>query len=296
MTTNDTMDNLVLQSDAADETAQIAEIMRNRAAMYGFLGRLFKREVDAEFLAQLRAMHYPQNSDNPAVNEAFRRMYLFMRHAREDVLDVLAVDYARAFLGSGILNGNAAFPYESVYTSEKALVMQEARDEVLAIYRANGMNKDASWTDPEDHLSLELEFMRTLCERTAAALESDDAAEDPAALVATQYGFLALHLLRWTPRFCIDVPRFATSEFYAAAGQLVDAYLAEDKALLEDIAQASGIDLEETLQAAREADARVDEAMEVAAEQEHEAPNVIVTTGEAFEEPAPETVDAAKEA
>ena len=273
------------ESGATEEQAsQIAALMRDRAAMYAFLGRVFKREVDDELLGQLRAMHYPQSSDDPRVNEAFRLMYQFMRHAREDVLDVLAVDYARTFLGSGILNGNAAFPYESVYTSEKALVMQEARDEVLAIYRANGMDKDSSWTDPEDHLALELEFMRVLCERTADALEapaSDDAqAADPVSLVATQYGFLVLHLLRWAPRFCVDVPRFCTSDFYQAAAQLLDAYLQDDQALLEDIAQASGIDLEETLEAARAADALVDEAMEAAAEVDHEAPNVVVTTGE----------------
>ena len=268
---------------AAEENAQTIALMRNRAAMYGFLGRVFKREVDESFLAQLRGMRYPQSSDNPDINEAFRRLYGFIRHAREDVLDVLAVDYARAFLGSGILNGNAAFPYESVYTSEKALVMQEARDEVLAIYRANGMDKDASWTDPEDHLALEFEFMATLCERTAQALEAeaaDDDAADPVQLVSTQYGFLVLHLQRWVPRFCIDVPRFATSEFYAAAAQLAEAFLRDDQALLEDIAQASGIDLEETLEAARAADALVDKAMEEAAEQDHDAPNIVVTSGE----------------
>ena len=272
------------ESVATDQSAQIAALMRDRAAMYAFLGRIFKREVDEEMLGQLRAMRYPQGSDDPRVNEAFRRMYQFMRRAREDVLDVLAVDYARTFLGSGILNGNAAFPYESVYTSEKALVMQEARDEVLAIYRANGMDKDPAWTDPEDHLALELEFMGVLCERTADALEtetSDDAhAADPVALVATQYGFLVLHLLRWVPRFCVDVPRYCTSDLYAAAAQLLEAYLQDDQALLEDIAQASGIDLEETLEAARAADALVDADMEAAADVDHEAPNVVVTTGE----------------
>lgn len=265
------------------ETNEMVAVMRDRSAMYGFLGRLFKREVDEAFLAQLRSMHYPQGSDDPAVNDAFRRLYLFMRHAREDVLDALAVDFARTFLGSGILTGNAAFPYESVYTSEHALIMQEARDEVLAVYRANGMDKEASWTDPEDHLALELEFMGMLCDRIAGALEAGEdqpAAADPAELVATQYGFLKLHLLRWVSRFCADVPRFCETDFYAAAAQLLEAFLHGEEALLEDIATASGIDLSETLQAAREADQRVDEAMASAAEQTHEGPNVVVTTGE----------------
>ncbi|MBR2836636.1 MAG: molecular chaperone TorD family protein [Coriobacteriales bacterium] len=278
------------QAQTQSDNAEMCALMRSRAAMYGFLSRLFIHEVDADFLAQLRSMAYPQNSDNPAINEGFRKLYSFMRHAREDVLSVLSVDYARTILGSGVLNGNAAFPYESVYTSEHALVMQEARDEVLAIYRANGMDKEAKWTDPEDHIALEFEFMRTLCERTAQALEDEGSGEySPQELVATQYGFLMLHLLRWIPRFCIDVPRYASTDFYAAAAQLTDAFLADEKVLLEDIAEASGIDLEETLAEARAADERIDAIMEEAAAEDHEAPNIVVTTGEELDPSAKAT-------
>lgn len=221
----------------------VAALMEARAAVYGLLARVFIREVDEAFLAELRAMRYPQGSDNPAVNEAFREVYRFMRHAREDVLDVLAVDYSRTFLGSGVLNGNAAFPYESVYTSEHALVMQEARDEVLAIFRAHGMDKAAGWTDPEDHIALELEFMRTLALRTRDALAAGDE-QAARTLVADQHGFLTAHLLNWAPRFLHDVPRFASTGFYRAFAALADAHLADDRALLEDIAQASGIELD----------------------------------------------------
>ena len=110
------------------ETAGIPELMEARATMYELLARVFHKEVDAEFLDQLTAMRYPQNSENPAVNEAFRRVYSFVRHARDGVLDELASEYARVFLGSGVLNGNAAYPYESVYTNEKRLIMQEAEE------------------------------------------------------------------------------------------------------------------------------------------------------------------------
>ncbi len=255
---------------------EIAALMRSRATMYGLLGRMFEREVDEAFLGQLRGMRYPQNSDSPDINEAFRQLYAFMRHAREDVLDVLGVDFARTFLGSGTMNGNAAFPYESVYTSEHALLMQEARDQVLAVYRASGMGKHPDWSDPEDHIALELDFMRELCERTARAVEADD---DSAAerLVAVQYSFLVLHLLRWAPRLCLDVERFCSTGFYAAAARLTAAFLSDEQTLLEDIAQASGIDLEAALEAARAADAAVDAEMAEEAAKDHLVPNVVVT-------------------
>ena len=46
----------------------------------------------------------------------------------------------RAFIGHGIDAYSAAYPFESVYTSPKRLMMQEARDEVLAVYRSEGLD------------------------------------------------------------------------------------------------------------------------------------------------------------
>lgn len=225
----------------------LSQIMQARTAMYGLLSRVFIKEVDEQFLEELKHMTYPQNSDNQQINEAFKEIYSYMRHLREDSLDQLSIDYNRTFIGSGILNGNAAFPYESVYTSEKALVMQEARDEVLALYKSEGITKRSEWTDPEDHISLELEFMQTLAQRTFDALIADDpAADDRArALIVTQYHFLTDHLLRWISRFLLDVTRFCETSFYAGFAKLTKAYLTDDKLLLEDIIEASAISLEE---------------------------------------------------
>jgi TorA maturation chaperone TorD len=61
----------------------------------------------------------------------------------------------RAFIGHGNNAYSAAYPYESVYTSEKRLMMQDARDEVLAIYRSCHLDKAASWKENEDHIAVE---------------------------------------------------------------------------------------------------------------------------------------------
>lgn len=220
----------------------ISELMKSRTTMYDLLARVYHKEVDENFLAELRAMRYPQNSDNSQVNEAFRHIYAYLRHAPEDVLDELAVDYGLVFLGAGKLNPEAAYPYESVYTSTHALLMQEARDEALAIYRSQGIDKNESWKDPEDHIALELEFMATMSRRTAQAIRdaNDDAARS---LIATQHGFMTHHLLNWVPRFLVDVPRYARTDFYKAFAQLTGAFLSDDLELVEDIAHSSGIEL-----------------------------------------------------
>lgn len=107
-----------------------------------------------------------------------------LAQAGAGVITELAVDYVRTFIGSGNNGYSAAYPFESVYTSPKRLLMQGARDEVLVIYRAAGLEKSESWGDGEDHVALELEFMEVLGSRALEALKSGD--EEGAA------GFLAI--------------------------------------------------------------------------------------------------------
>ena len=71
----------------------------------------------------------------------------YLSQADGTVLTELAVDYVRAFIGSGNDGFSAAYPYESVYTSPKRLMMQDARDEVLVLYRAFGLDKQESWKE-----------------------------------------------------------------------------------------------------------------------------------------------------
>ena len=85
-------------------------------------------------------MRFPASTGNKNVDEGYRLMAKFMSNVWENSLTDLAVDYVRTFIGHGVDAFSAAYPFESVYTSEKRLLMQEARDEVLAIYRS------AAWT------------------------------------------------------------------------------------------------------------------------------------------------------
>lgn len=206
----------------------------SRADLYTMLARAFRVEVDEDFLAELKAARYPQNTGNDQVDEGYRRLHGFLAGTTESTLNTLAVDYARAFLGSGALDAEAAYPFESVYTSPKGLVMQDSRDEVLAVYRSEGVDKNVRWKEPEDHLAPELEFMAILCQRTAEALQKGDESR-AVALLETQRAFLNDHLLIWTPRFCELVPRYARTEFYKAFAQLLLAFLREDQALLDEL-------------------------------------------------------------
>lgn len=153
---------------------------------------------------------------------------------RPDLLTDLAVDYARVFLGAGIPDGKAAYPFESVYTSPERLIMQDARDEVLSIYRAHGVGKSEAWGEPEDHLALELELMGYLCHKGAEVARSGEK-NVLLALVRDQLDFVRGHLLRWVPTFCRDVEHYAETNFYRAVAKMTCGFLEADESFLADV-------------------------------------------------------------
>ena len=128
-----------------DQETTIADVLRGRMATYQFLSRLFRVEVDQELYDTLVSMRFPTNTGNALVDEGYRMICGYLSQADGTVLTELAVDYVRAFIGLGNDGFSAAYPYESVYTSPKRLMMQDARDEVLVLYRAFGLDKQESW-------------------------------------------------------------------------------------------------------------------------------------------------------
>lgn len=212
----------------------LKRLMQSRADMYGMLSRVFFSEVDDSFLAELKRMRFPQGTGCADADDAYLRLYAFLRKRRETVLDDLAVDYARAFIGSGALDACAAYPYESVYTSNTGLTMQDARDQVLAIYRSQGLDKSKAWREGEDHLALELLFMKEMSGRTDEALEADDE-EEAARLLIVQRNFLDDHILNWIGMLAADVPEYTRLDFYRAFADLAFAYAREDRALLAEL-------------------------------------------------------------
>ena len=208
--------------------------MTRRARTYGLLARIFRVEVDGKFLEELRHLKFPTSTGNEHVDYGYRIMYNYLKGTWEDTLLDLARDYARTFIGHGNNGRSAAYPFESVHTSEKRLLMQDARDEVLAIYRANLLKKGEEWNDCEDHIALELEFMQVMSERTAKALKEgkeDEAVE----MLKTQRAFVGQHLANWVPMFVSDIKYFSQTDLYIGAGELLLGFVQTEVEALDDL-------------------------------------------------------------
>ena len=222
------------QTEEVAEGRELVDFMARRARTYGLLARIFRVEVDGKFLEELRHLRFPTSTGNEHVDYGYRTMYNYLKGTWEDTLLDLARDYARTFIGHGNNGRSAAYPFESVHTSEKRLLMQDARDEVLAIYRANLLKKGEEWNDCEDHIALELEFMQVMSERTAKALKEgkeDEAVE----MLKTQRAFVGQHLANWVPMFVSDIKYFSQTDLYIGAGELLLGFVQTEVEALDDL-------------------------------------------------------------
>ena len=211
----------------AIEPEGLATLCDQRAEGYGWLSRLFRSEVDEELLKGLKATQYQPGTGNAELDLGYRKIATYLSTKASGVLLDLAIDYVRTFIGHRNDTFGAAYPFESVYTSEKRLLMQEARNEVLAIYRKAGMSISESWKDPEDHIALELEYLQVMAQKAANLLREGDM-DRAAASLEKQREFLDGRLRLWTPMLTEDMKRFAKTGLYEGLAYVLDGFLQLD--------------------------------------------------------------------
>ena len=210
------------------------EIIKERQVIYSILARIFRKEADAELLNAVKNFDYSQFNETNGDN--FDKGFLLMQKAasrfgKSSLLD-LARDYAKTFLGAGLGRGEGAYPYESFYTSPERLLMQEARDEVMFEYGSEMLKRSDDFTEPEDHIAFEFEYMAVLCGKTLQAIENDDK-KTTKKYIEKQHNFFTKHLDNWVGLFCEDVIKKANEDFYKAAAIITLGLLEEEKLMFE---------------------------------------------------------------
>ena len=217
----------------AELVENLIEFCENRRRVYTLLSRCYETELDAAF-AEVFSKNAALESDEPALAEGFARLQGDLADCDEAAIEQLAVTFDRVFFGMGPLTAQKAFPYESVYTSEGGLMMQDAYSQVLHLYRDAQFAKNPEFKEPEDHLAVELAFMALLAERAAERLREADAEGAEAALL-DQLTFVREHLLNWIDRFIADMQKAAEGGFYEHLALFTEAYLKADEAALSEV-------------------------------------------------------------
>lgn len=215
-------------------TQELTQLMRERAAVYQFLSALLLKEFEAEQIANLSSFA-SMEVDDVEMRQALAVIKRYMTMAGADPRTDLAVDYARIFLSAGVYEGITAEPYESVFTSEEHLLMQDARDDVLGFYRALGVAVDPALHMPEDHLGIEFEFMALAAQKTAELLVIADGYGEVLQAIELQQQFAQAHILNWIDDLIAKVDEFAKLPVYPAFMRFAKAYTKQDEELLEEI-------------------------------------------------------------
>lgn len=198
-----------------DQSAQ----PRERASIYRLFSALLAKEPSAEFLAQAANLA-------PAVQGELGEYFASLRGCNtEQARGDAASDFAALLLN---MSPNPVIAYESVYTSEEGLLMQDARDDVRAQYLACGFALDKDISLPDDHVSFELEFMALLCEREASCEDALDA-QGLGKTRAAEQRFLSEHLLVWTPDFCRNLHERARCGLYRGLASSLSQFLALER-------------------------------------------------------------------
>jgi TorA maturation chaperone TorD len=147
------------------------------------------------------------------------------------VLGDLARHYAFLFLGVG--SENVAL-CESAYRNDRGLLFQNAYFDILEKYKEVGLGKREDFSEPEDHLSLELAYMAHLSHRTISSIQTGKE-EEMKKYYQYQKNFLKDHLLLWIPQFARSLSEISPSKFYEALTCLLEGYIKMDFEFLDSL-------------------------------------------------------------
>ena len=162
--------------------------------------------------------------------------HFYIIGAGEDKEETAAADFARAFLGAGVVNQVAAYPFESVYTSPTRLVMQDAYEAVRQLYHKYGFVKSEECDLHEDHIALEIQFLAHLSGRAAKLFEEGKEAE-ACDVLRLQKTFIETHIKNWVSRFCDDIRACPVSPFYKGWSYILEGFVFTLKGAIEDMLQ-----------------------------------------------------------
>lgn len=216
-------------------TCELADSARARASVYRMLASLYRKELSADEIAGLAAAlaNGVPEVDSPDMAAGYHDLAAYLARADAGTRLDLAVDYACSILAAGIYEERRATPYESVFTSESGLLMQEARDDVYRLMCEAHLGVKEELREPEDHLGFECEFMAQLADRQAQALERGDL-DGAADSLRTQREMHANHLLNWVDDYCDCLEKVAKTQFYRGVAKITRGFVHDEEAFVAD--------------------------------------------------------------
>jgi TorA maturation chaperone TorD len=212
-----------------------APLANFRSTIYGFLAAIYRQEVSSDLLQQIK---------DPRFLGVLTKLGIelnngFFKKPEKKLLEDLAVEYARLFLGPG----KHISPHESVHHKKEGVqsgqLWGELTAEVKRIIESSGLEYKSEFTGMPDHISVELEFMQQVTLREEQAWQDDDK-QTALLCLKNEKKFVDEHLFRWVPDFCEKVIETADWPFYREMARLTRSFIEFEKEELKKLKEDAG--------------------------------------------------------
>lgn len=190
--------------------------------LYTFLAEAYKSELTEERIVKLIEILEQIQTNVPefiyVLNELKEYLELIKVDSKNALLP-LGIEYMQIFRGAG---EKSVFLYEAVHRSEEGLMYEAPYFEVKAIYNQLGFEVEPGWIEPEDHISVQCNFLAFLSDSIARRRAEGDI-EMQTFLEEQRDAFLREHFLKWVPQFSTQVVQNTSQAFYKELGILTAA-------------------------------------------------------------------------
>lgn len=220
-----------------EEQVAVEDVLAGRASFYRMLSSIYYLELKQEQIDSIAEQDFSAfTSGDPLFDEGMADIRRYLKRRNSSTRQEMAVDYARNILGMGARSKDdrTAMPYESLFTSESRLLMQDSRDEVFRAFKKSRLKLADGVDVPEDHLSFMFEYLAIMSDRAIEALK-DDSLEEAHVNLSIQQTYMEEHLLNWIDDFCRALLASASTPFYRGVAKVTQAFVHSDADTVEEM-------------------------------------------------------------
>jgi TorA maturation chaperone TorD len=206
------------------EKQQREAVAGMRSNLYGLLATVYRQEASSELLKRIKDPQFSSVLSDLGI-DLFGDL---SQKSEEELLEALAVEYARLFLGPG----RHISPHESVHHKREngqwGQLWGDSTVEVKKFIEAAGFHYHTDFTGMPDNISVELEFMEAVTHEEEQAWGDGDT-NRAFYCRGIEKKFIEDHLVKWIPDFCNKVIREAELPFYRDIAVLTKHFIVFEK-------------------------------------------------------------------
>ncbi len=209
------------------ELKDMTEEASQRISIYGFLARVFRKELTHDMLSRIKAPEFREVLSDMKVHFSDE----FFSAPDDKLIEEYAEEYTRLFLGPG----KHISPHESIHyerdDGDWGRHWGASTVEVKKFVESLGLHYKETDTSIPDHISVELELMQKIISKEKEAWDKDSE-KDVLHYLKIEKMFMEDHIMKWVPKFCDEITADAELSFYREMARLTKSFIQTD---MEDI-------------------------------------------------------------